>query len=107
MGRIEGAPPRRRVAGVIGELHGVDRPHLDAEPLQGEHRGGIADMAVGHMRLQGEDVHGRCAPWTGMVAVARLTPASGHKASPKLAAENQRLTFYLWWCFPPVCWPSP
>ena len=48
------------IAGVIGELHGVDRPDLDADPLQRKHRGGIADMAVGDMRLDGEEIHVRC-----------------------------------------------
>ncbi len=45
------------VAGVIGELHGMHRPDLAAEPLQREHRGRIADMPIGDVRLDGEDVH--------------------------------------------------
>jgi len=47
------------VAGVVGELHGVDRPDLDAQPLQRERGGGIADVPEGHMRLDGEDIHDR------------------------------------------------
>jgi hypothetical protein len=45
------------VAGVVGELHGVDRPDLGAEPLQGEHRAGVADVAEGDPGLDGKDVH--------------------------------------------------
>ena len=47
------------VAGMVGVLHGVDRPDLDSDPLQRKHRGRIADMAVSDMRLDGEDVHAR------------------------------------------------
>jgi hypothetical protein len=42
---------------VVGELHGVDRPDLGAETLQRKHRAGIADVAIGHPGLDGEDVH--------------------------------------------------
>jgi hypothetical protein len=35
----------------------MDRPHLDAEPLQREYRGRIADMAVDHVRLDRQQVH--------------------------------------------------
>ncbi len=54
---FEYAPGPGAVTGVIGELHGVDRPHLDADPLQRKRRGGVADMAVGDVRLDREDVH--------------------------------------------------
>jgi len=56
---IEHASRPGAVAGVVRELHGVDRPHLDAEPLHREHGGGVADMAIGDVRLDREDVHGR------------------------------------------------
>ena len=46
------------VAGMVGKLHGMHRPHLDAHPLQREHRGGIADMAVGDVGLDRENIHG-------------------------------------------------
>src|SRR4029078_2089416 len=47
------------VAGVIGELHGMDRPDLDTQPLQRKRRGCIADMAERHVRLDGKDIHDR------------------------------------------------
>ena len=57
--RVEGLSAQRAIARMIGELHGVDRPDLDAEALQGEDRGGVADMAVDDVGLDREDVHGR------------------------------------------------
>jgi len=45
------------IAGVVGELHGVDRPDFRPQPLQRKHRAGVADMAVGHPRLNRQDVH--------------------------------------------------
>ena len=42
---------------MVGELHRVHRPHLYAQTLQREYRCGIADMAVGDVRLDGEDIH--------------------------------------------------
>jgi hypothetical protein len=42
---------------MIGEQHGMDRPDLTAEPLQREHRGGIADVAASDMRVDGEEIH--------------------------------------------------
>ncbi len=47
------------VAGVVRELHGVNRPDFATKPLKGEHRGGIADMAISDMRLDREQVHGQ------------------------------------------------
>ena len=35
----------------------MHRPHLDAHALQRKHRGGIADMAIGDVGLDGEKVH--------------------------------------------------
>jgi hypothetical protein len=46
------------MAGMVRQLHRIDRPDLDAQALQREDRGGIADMAVDHMRLDGEEIHG-------------------------------------------------
>ena len=54
---LEHAAGPGAIAGVVGELHGMDRPHLDADPLQRKRRGGVADMAVGDVRLDREDVH--------------------------------------------------
>ena len=59
----EGAAAPRAIAGVIGELHRVHRPDLDADALQREHGGGVADMAVGDVRLDREDVHARSVGW--------------------------------------------
>jgi hypothetical protein len=42
------------VAGVIGELHRVDHHRLQAEQLQRQGGGGIADVAVGDMGLDGQ-----------------------------------------------------
>ena len=55
---LEHLPAPGAVAGVVRELHGMDRPDLDAETLHREGRRGIADMAVGDMGLDGENVHG-------------------------------------------------
>jgi hypothetical protein len=41
----------------------MNRPHLDAQPLQREDGRGIPDMAVGDVGLDGEEVHtGRMPP---------------------------------------------
>src|SRR5215831_11310171 len=45
------------IARVVRELHGVDRPDLAAEPLQGEHRGGIAHVPIGDVGLDRDEVH--------------------------------------------------
>ena len=47
------------IAAVVGELHRVHRPDLDADALQRKHRGRIADMTVSDMRLNRQDVHRR------------------------------------------------
>ena len=51
-------PVQCAVAGVVGELDGVDRPDLGTETLQRENGAGVADMAVGDPGLDREDVHG-------------------------------------------------
>ena len=56
--RVEGPAAKRAVARMIGELHGMDRPDFHAHALQGEDRGGIADMAICDVRLDGKNVHG-------------------------------------------------
>jgi hypothetical protein len=43
---VEHAAGPLAVAGVVGELHGMHRPDLDAEALQGEHRRRVADVPV-------------------------------------------------------------
>jgi branched-chain amino acid transport system substrate-binding protein len=55
--RREDLPAPGAVAGVVGELHGVDGPDLGAEALQGEHRARVSDVSVGDPGLDGEDVH--------------------------------------------------
>ena len=57
--RLERPAAPAGIAGVAGELHGINRPHLAAEPLQSEYDGGIADMAVDDMGLDRENR----APW--------------------------------------------
>ncbi len=54
---VEHAPGPGAVAGVVGELHGVDRPHLHADALQRKGGCRIADMAVDDVGLDREDVH--------------------------------------------------
>ena len=53
----ENAASPMTITGVIGELHGVNRPHLHADALQRKHGGGIADVTIGDVGLDGEDVH--------------------------------------------------
>jgi hypothetical protein len=55
--RLEHTAGPFAVTGVIGELHRVDRPYLDPDALQRKDRGAIADMAVGDMRLDREEIH--------------------------------------------------
>jgi hypothetical protein len=45
------------VARAVGELHGMDRPHLDANPLQREDSRRIADVTVSNMRLDRQQIH--------------------------------------------------
>ena len=47
------------IAGVIGELNRLHRPDLDADALQREHGSRVADVAIGNMGLDGENVHAR------------------------------------------------
>ena len=48
------------VAGVVGEVHGQHRPHLDPQPHQRERRRAVADVPVGDRGLDGQDRgHGR------------------------------------------------
>ena len=53
---------RHRVAAAVGIARMVrqhdrmHRPHVMAEPLQGQHDSGIADMAVGDVRLDRKNV---------------------------------------------------
>ena len=43
------------VAGVVGEIDGVDRPHFKTCALQREDRSGVAHVAIAHMRLDGQN----------------------------------------------------
>ena len=58
LARRNGRAPPLTVARVVGEVHGVHRPHLMPEALQREHRCRIANVAVGNMGLDGKNVHG-------------------------------------------------
>ena len=55
--RIDHRATPGAVAGVVREVHGVDRQHLDADALQREDRGGVSDMSVRDGGLDGEDLH--------------------------------------------------
>jgi hypothetical protein len=57
VGRVDQRPAPRAVPGVVGEVHGQDRPHLVPEALQREDGCGVPDMAVGDMGLDGQDAH--------------------------------------------------
>ena len=52
--RLEDAAAPAGIAGVAGELHGVERQHFGAEPLQRKRDGAVADMAVDDVRLDRE-----------------------------------------------------
>jgi hypothetical protein len=54
---VEHPPLPGAVARMVGELDRMDRPHLDPEPLHRENGRGVAHMAIGNMRLNGEDIH--------------------------------------------------
>jgi hypothetical protein len=41
------------MVGVVGKLNGIDDYGRKAQKLQREHSGGISDIAVGDMRLDG------------------------------------------------------
>src|SRR3546814_20367627 len=49
------------VAGVVGALHAVQRPDLDAPALQREDGGRVSELAIGHVRLDGKHESGRRA----------------------------------------------
>ena len=51
MRRRKRLPRARAVAGVIGELHGVNRPGFNAEPLQCEVRRIVANVPSDDARL--------------------------------------------------------
>jgi hypothetical protein len=41
---------------VIGELHGIERPDVDPDPLHGKYRSAVTRMAENHMGLDGEQM---------------------------------------------------
>src|SRR5690606_27230662 len=47
------------VADMVRELHGVQREHVEAQSLQRQHGGAVADVAVGDLGLDREN---RSAP---------------------------------------------
>jgi hypothetical protein len=57
VGRQQGAAPLA-VPRVVGEVHRVDRPGLDAQALEREHRRAVADVAEGDRGLDREQLHG-------------------------------------------------
>ncbi|MNW03429.1 hypothetical protein D3C71_1993630 [compost metagenome] len=61
LARCNGRAAPRAITRVVGEVDGVHRPHLVTEPLQGEDGGRIANVSVGDVGLDGEDVHGAFA----------------------------------------------
>jgi len=56
--RLDHLAANAPVPGMVGEHRGVDRPDLASEPLQREHGGRIADVAIGNVRVDGEQIHG-------------------------------------------------
>ena len=59
--------------------HRMDRPNLDAEALEREHGGRIADMAVGDVRGDGQDVHGDQLATTGPGFIVRAVTDGSRK----------------------------
>jgi hypothetical protein len=55
--RVEDSALPAPVTGVIGELHGVNRPDFDTHSLQWKRGSVIANVAIGHVRLYREYVH--------------------------------------------------
>src|SRR5262245_4431450 len=54
---IEYAALPTAITGVVGELHRVDGPDLHPDPLQRKHCGGISDVSVSNVRLDGQNIH--------------------------------------------------
>jgi hypothetical protein len=46
------------ILSVIGELHGIEWPDVDPDPLHGKHRGAVSGVAKDHMGLDSEQM--RC-----------------------------------------------
>jgi hypothetical protein len=68
---------------VVGELHGVDRPHLYAHALQRKNGGIIADVTISNMRLDGEDIHNPDNNrHGGEIPAVQLSPDIGLKSKP-------------------------
>jgi hypothetical protein len=44
------------VLGVVGELHGIERPDIHPDPLHRENRGAVASVAEHHVGLDGEQM---------------------------------------------------
>jgi hypothetical protein len=44
------------VLGVVGELHGIERPYIHPDPLHRENRGAVASVAEHHVGLDGEQM---------------------------------------------------
>jgi hypothetical protein len=44
------------VLGVVGELHGVERPDIHPDPLHRENRSAVASVAKHNMGLNGEQM---------------------------------------------------
>ena len=55
VGRVHERAAPRAVAGVVGEVDRVHRPHLHTEALHGEDGRGVADVSVGDVGLDGQD----------------------------------------------------
>jgi hypothetical protein len=53
---VENAAGPAAVLRVIRELHGIERPHIDAEPAHWKHGRAVARVTENHMRLNTEDV---------------------------------------------------
>src|SRR6516162_3844251 len=67
-------PAPGAIAGVIGKLHGVHRPDLDADALQWKHSGRVAGMAIGYMGLDRENVHAGARYSTNRASPIRIRP---------------------------------
>mmetsp|Transcript_2320 Transcript_2320/g.9108 ORF Transcript_2320/g.9108 Transcript_2320/m.9108 type:complete len:259 (-) Transcript_2320:8-784(-) len=69
---IQFLPTDRRVAGVTAELHGVNNIDFEAQQLQREDRGAVANIAMHHVRLHAK--HPRAVVRNGTARLAEHGP---------------------------------
>src|SRR5829696_8658379 len=82
---METAP--RAVARVVGEVHGDDWIYLDTDPHQRKGHGTVANVAVGHRGLDGQDRshggHSGIATLAGVTRFARVLRVVPCRPAPR------------------------